>query len=116
MLAYFIRGFLLGFPNAAVPGPFQAYLLVQTMKNGIRPTLLVALAPLISDGPIILLVLIILSQLSDSALGLIQLAGAVFILHLSYGAYQTMQKPLTSCSPCRSATYTNVAAVFKGSF
>ncbi|MFC2155448.1 LysE family translocator [Acidobacteriota bacterium] len=89
MIAYFIQGFALGFPNAAVPGPFQAYLLSQTLKNGWKRSLPIALAPLISDGPIIVLVLLVLSRIPKQALALIQVAGGFFILYLSYGAYKS---------------------------
>ncbi len=87
-----MSGFLLGFPNAAVPGPFQAYLLSQTVKHGWRRTLPVALAPLVSDGPIIVLVLFVLSQLGQQTLGIIQTAGAFFIFYLAYGAYRAFRQ------------------------
>ncbi|MCK5056416.1 MAG: LysE family translocator [Candidatus Aminicenantes bacterium] len=91
MIAYFIQGFALGFPNAAVPGPFQAYLLSQTLKNGWKRSLPIALAPLISDGPIIVLVLLVLSRIPKQALALIQIAGGFFILYLAYGAFKAFR-------------------------
>jgi threonine/homoserine/homoserine lactone efflux protein len=91
VVTYLLSGFVLGFPNAAVPGPFQAYLLSQTMKNGWKRTLPVALAPLISDGPIIILVLFLLSQLGQQTLGIIQCVGAVFVFYLAYGAYRSFR-------------------------
>jgi threonine/homoserine/homoserine lactone efflux protein len=91
VLTYLLSGFLLGFPNAAVPGPFQAYLLSQTMKHGWKRALPVALAPLISDGPIIVLVLFLLSRLGQQTLGIIQCVGAVFIFYLAFGAYRSFR-------------------------
>lgn len=91
MIAYFLQGFALGFPNAALPGPFQAFLLSQTLKNGWKSSLPIALAPLLSDGPIILLVLLILSRVPKLALGIIQTAGGFFILYLAYGAYKSFR-------------------------
>jgi threonine/homoserine/homoserine lactone efflux protein len=91
MIAYFIQGFALGFPNAAVPGPFQAYLLSQTLKNGWKRSLPIALAPLISDGPIIVLVLLVLSRIPKQTLALIQIAGGFFILYLAYGAFKAFR-------------------------
>lgn len=91
MIAYFIQGFALGFPNAAVPGPFQAYLLSQTLKNGWKRSLPIALAPLLSDGPIIVLVLLILSRMPKQALASIQIAGGLFIFYLAYGAYRSFR-------------------------
>lgn len=88
MFAYLLQGLVLGLPAAAQPGPFQAYLLSQTMKNGWRRTLPAALAPLLSDGPIILLVVLILTQIPGWFLRVVQLAGGLFILYLAWDAYR----------------------------
>lgn len=91
MLGFFLRGLALGLPAAAQPGPFQAYLLSQTMKNGWRRTLPAALAPLLSDGPIIILVVLILTQLPPWFLRSLRLAGGLFILYLAWKAYHTFR-------------------------
>ena len=65
MVWYLLQGLGYGGAAAAQPGPFQAYLLSQTLKNGLRSTLVAALAPLMSDGPIVLLVLLVLTQMPD---------------------------------------------------
>jgi threonine/homoserine/homoserine lactone efflux protein len=91
VLSLFLQGFLLGLPAAAQPGPFQAYLLAQTMKNGWRRTLPAALAPLISDGPIILLVVLLLTQLPPVFLRALQIAGALFLLFLAWRAVQSFR-------------------------
>ena len=49
-------------PGAVQPGPFQMYLISQTLLKGWKRTLPVVFAPLISDGPIIALCLFVLSQ------------------------------------------------------
>ncbi|MCA9873963.1 MAG: LysE family transporter [Anaerolineales bacterium] len=92
MLIYLSQGLVLGFSAAAQPGPFQAYLLSQTIRNGWRRTLSAAFAPLISDGPIILLVLLILTRTPDWFLDLMRLLGGLFLLYLAWGAYQTFRK------------------------
>lgn len=92
MLIYLSQGLVLGFSAAAQPGPFQAYLLSQTIQNGWRRTLSAAFAPLISDGPIILLVLLILTRTPDWFLNLMRLLGGLFLLYLAWGAYRTFRK------------------------
>lgn len=87
MFAYFLIGLGLGFPAAAQPGPFQAYLLGQTLKNGVRQTLPAAFAPLISDGPIILLVLVVLTRLPATFVTILQFSGGVFLLYLAWRAW-----------------------------
>jgi threonine/homoserine/homoserine lactone efflux protein len=83
MIAYFIQGLLLGLPAAASPGPLQAFFLSETMRVGWRRTLPTALAPLISDLPIILLVLLILTRTPDWLLRIIRIGGGLFLLYLA---------------------------------
>lgn len=63
MLFHLAQGAVYGFAAAVQPGPFLAYLISQTLRNGWRRTLPVVLAPLLSDGPIIVLVLFVLSRI-----------------------------------------------------
>jgi threonine/homoserine/homoserine lactone efflux protein len=92
MLPYLLKGLSYGFAAAVSPGPMQAFLLSQTLKNGWLKTLPAALAPLISDGPIIVLVLFILAQVPESGLRLIRIAGGLFILYLAWGAYKNYRQ------------------------
>lgn len=91
MLPLFTQGFLLGGTAAAQPGPFQAFLLSLTQRNGFRGSLPAAFAPLISDGPIILLVLLVLSQLPEWGLHGLRIAGGFFLLYLAWGAFKTFR-------------------------
>ena len=58
----FVEGAALGFSAAAQPGPLQAYLLAQSVRNGSARTLPVALVPLATDPPLIAVVLAVLAQ------------------------------------------------------
>ncbi len=86
MTAFLLKGMVLGFTAAAQPGPFQAYLLSQVTQHGWRRTLPATLAPLISDGPIVALMLFALRDVPASALAGIRFAGGAFILYLAYSA------------------------------
>ncbi len=88
MLPYILQGLSYGFAAIASPGPLQAFFLSQTLKNGWLRTLPAALAPLLSDGPIIVLVLFILAQVPESGLRLIRVVGGLFLLYLAWGAFQ----------------------------
>lgn len=88
MFGFFVQGMVLGLSAAASPGPFQAYLISQSLRLGWRRALPVALAPLISDGPIILLVLLVLTRLPDELLRFLQIAGGVFVIYLAWKALQ----------------------------
>lgn len=87
LLSYLLQGAGFGLAAAAQPGPFMAYLIAQTLAHGWRRTLPAALAPLISDGPIIALMLLALTRLPDSFRVVLHLASGGFILYLARGAY-----------------------------
>src|SRR5512142_380833 len=88
MLTYLLQGISLGLSAAASPGPYQAFLIGQALKNGWRRTLPAALAPLITDGPIIALMLLVLTRMPGSILRIIQLAGGLFVLYLAWKSLQ----------------------------
>ena len=88
MWLYVLQGIGYGFAAAVQPGPFQTYLISQTLTRGWKQTLPAALAPLLSDGPIIALCLLVLSQVPLWFQRVLYLAGGLFILYLAYGAYK----------------------------
>ena len=55
MTAYLIFGITYGFIAGVQPGPFQTYIISQTIKRGWKQTLPASFAPIISDGPIFIL-------------------------------------------------------------
>ena len=89
MWLYILQGIGYGFAAAVQPGPFQTYLISQTLIKGWKRTLPAAFAPLLSDGPIIALSLLILSQLPPWFQRFLYMAGGLFVLYLSYGAYKS---------------------------
>jgi threonine/homoserine/homoserine lactone efflux protein len=91
MLTFLLQGLALGFAAGAQPGPFQTYLISQTLSQGWRRTWIAAFAPLVSDGPIVALVLLVLSQVPDWFQRVLQIVGGVFVLYLAWGAYRAWQ-------------------------
>lgn len=107
MLVYFLQGLTLGLSAMATPGPFQAFLLAQTLKNGWKRTLPAAFAPLMSDGPIIFLVFLVLTQSPTWFLNLLQIAGGLFVLYLAKSALATLRTPTLTPPLSASATRQN---------
>jgi len=64
------------------------YLITQTITHGFRKTWVMAFAPLISDGPIILLALLVLAQMPAWLQRGLNLVSGIFILYLAQGAYR----------------------------
>jgi len=88
MLIYALQGVGYGFAAAVQPGPLQTYLISQTLKNGRRRTLPAALAPLISDGLILAVVLLVLSRVPGWFTRFLYIAGGCFVLYLAVGAFR----------------------------
>jgi threonine/homoserine/homoserine lactone efflux protein len=88
VLIYLIEGITFGFAAAAQPGPFQTYLMSRSLNDGWRRTLPAAFAPLLSDGPIILLVLLVLNSIPLWWERVLQTAGGIFLLYLAFGTFK----------------------------
>ncbi|MBC8333787.1 MAG: LysE family transporter [Anaerolineales bacterium] len=88
MIPYILQGLTLGFAAGAQPGPFQTYLITQSLANGWKKTIIAAFAPLVSDGPIILITLLLLRQLPKSLQRGLYVAGGIFILYLAWSSFK----------------------------
>ena len=77
-----------------MPGPFQAYLIDTAARRGHRAAALAALAPLLSDGPIILIATLLLSRLPVWTLPVLRVIGGAYVLYLALVAYLTLRNLL----------------------
>ena len=93
MWMYLLQGLGFGFAAASQPGPFQTYLISQSISRGWRRTLPSALAPLLSDGPIIALCLLVLSQVPVWMEQVLYAVSGAFILYLAWGALRAWRAP-----------------------
>jgi threonine/homoserine/homoserine lactone efflux protein len=86
-----------GFAIAAAiqPGPLQAFLLSSVAQRGWKRTLPAAFSPLLSDGPIALLVLFVLNHIPERMSFLLQAAGGLFLLYLAWASYRQWRKQPT---------------------
>jgi threonine/homoserine/homoserine lactone efflux protein len=73
------------------PGPTQIFIISRTLAGGWRHALPLACTYLISDIPIVTVVLLILSNVPDLARDILHLAGGVFLLYLAWGAFRTFK-------------------------
>ncbi len=76
---------------AVQPGPLQTYIISETLSKGWRKTLPASFAPLISDGPIIILVLFVLTQIPHWFIQFLHIAGALFLFYLAYGSFKSLK-------------------------
>lgn len=84
MLYFLTIGSILGLSAGFAPGPLLTLVISETLQYGLRSGIKVAIAPLITDLPVILLSLFILKKISGfhELLGAISLLGALFIFFL----------------------------------
>jgi threonine/homoserine/homoserine lactone efflux protein len=88
LITFLIQGVSLGITAAASPGPFQAFLISESLAGGWRRSARIAFAPLITDVPIVLLVLLVLGQLPAVAIRALYVAGGLFVLYLAWGSWR----------------------------
>ena len=91
MIHFLTIGIILGLSAGFAPGPLLTLVISETLQNNIRSGIKVALAPIITDLPIVLISLVIIAKLTDSyaALGLISLGGGLLLLFLGWQGLKT---------------------------
>jgi threonine/homoserine/homoserine lactone efflux protein len=77
-------GVVLGLSGGIAPGPLTALVIRQTLRYGSREGIKVAFAPVLTDGPLVLAAWFAMGWLSDTALGVVSLLGAVFLVWMAW--------------------------------
>lgn len=90
MLTALAFGVLLGLSAGLAPGPLLALVLAQTLRHGPREGCKIALSPLVTDAPIILVALGAAARLNElrPLLGGVSLAGGAFVLYLAWDSFR----------------------------
>jgi threonine/homoserine/homoserine lactone efflux protein len=91
MIEYLSAGTLLGLASGFAPGPLLVLVVSETLRHDIRAGIKVAIAPLITDVPIIVVSLMVLNRLAHfkTILGGVSILGGLFILYLGYDSIKT---------------------------
>jgi len=89
MFVYLFFGITYALAAAIQPGPFQTFIISKTLENGWKKTLPAAFAPVLSDGPIIVLVLFILSKIPSELIKFLQIGGGLLLLYLAYSSFRS---------------------------
>ena len=88
MLSNLLIGISYALSAGLQPGPLQAFFLAKVAENGWRRALPAAFAPLISDGPIALISITLLTTLPESFRNWIQLAGGALLLSFAWSTFR----------------------------
>ena len=91
MISALTTGILFGLSSGLAPGPLLALVVTQTLKHDAKEGMKVAAAPLLTDLPIILVSVFILTRFLNyrSILGGISLVGGLYVLYLAYESLNT---------------------------
>jgi threonine/homoserine/homoserine lactone efflux protein len=84
MLRYVLFGSGLAFAAVIQPGPLQAFLFSRVTAVGWRRTLPACLAPLLSDGPIALVSIFVLGQLSLDMQCILKACGGAYLFYIAW--------------------------------
>ena len=88
--AFLASGCVFGLAGGFTPGLTTALVVAQTIRFGFIDGLKVAIAPLLTDAPIIALSVLLVGQLArvESILGVITLLGAAFLIYLAVESFR----------------------------
>ncbi|MGZ5441083.1 MAG: LysE family translocator [Thermoanaerobaculia bacterium] len=89
MLTALSAAFVYGLTGGLTPGPLMTLVISQTLRHGAREGIKTSLAPLVTDGPIIVLLLLFLGRIAAirPLLGGIAVAGVAFLLYLAWESW-----------------------------
>lgn len=91
MIQYLLSGVIFGFSAGFSPGPLLTLVISETLSYNLKQGLKVAIAPLITDFPIVLIAILLLAKLSHTnlILGIISILGGLLVFYMGYTSFKT---------------------------
>ena len=91
MVHFIVIGIILGVPAGLAPGPLLALVISETLQHNIKSGIKVAVAPVLTDLPLLLLTFFILAKLSafHHILGIISLVGGGVVFFMGVQSLMT---------------------------
>ncbi|MCS6827515.1 MAG: LysE family transporter [Caldilinea sp.] len=104
-MSHLLAGLTLGFAAGVSPGPLMTLVITRTLEYGLAAGLRVAVAPLITDAPIVMLTVLFVSALPSGVETALTLAGAAFLLYLAWEtAHDAQSATLLRTGPAAQAS------------
>jgi len=97
MTHFLTIGIILGLSAGFSPGPLLALVISETLRHGVGAGIRVALAPLVTDVPIVAFSFLVLAKLSQSSLilGVVSLCGSVVVFYMGLNSLRARGVALT---------------------
>jgi threonine/homoserine/homoserine lactone efflux protein len=113
-LEFIAIGSFLGMTAGISPGPVLTLVITQTLKHDKKEGIKVAVSPLITDLPIILITVLIFSKLSrfNNVLGAISIIGGIFVAFLGYESVRTKGLNISTQDPKSGSLKKGILANF----
>ncbi len=92
-MGYLLEAAMLGLSAALLPGALQAFFFAQAVRLGTRRALFLAFTPLLSDGPLVLVSLLLLSQVPAGWLRALRVLGGLYLLYLAWQVAKSPPQP-----------------------
>ena len=82
--SFLFSGVVFGLSAGLSPGPLLTLVISETLKHDVKEGIKVSIAPVLTDFPIVIFTILVLSRLSDmlALLGLVSLLGSAFLVYL----------------------------------
>lgn len=95
-LAFLASGCVFGLAGGFTPGPTTTLLVAQTVRYGLGDGVKVAIAPALTDAPIIVVAVVLMGRLAQirPVLGGITLLGAAFLVYLAAESFSVRRVEL----------------------
>ncbi len=107
LVSFLLQGAGLGFSASISPGPLLAYLVSQSLTGSWKRGAIVALAPLVSDIPLVILITLLLDEVPELFLSLVSFAGGLYLIFLAWRLFRSWRSSSDLSTPRPSKIYRN---------
>ena len=92
-------GLTIGWAAGISPGPLNLLVVQSALRSGASAGALVAVAPLITDAPIVGLSLLVASTVPDAVLTVMSIAGGLYLIWLGVAEWRSSAEALAELAP-----------------
>lgn len=103
---------VLGTTSGLSPGPLLTLVIAESLQRGFRSGAAVAVAPIVTDAPIVLLMVLLAHLLSsvNYVIGMLYIAGSAYLAYLSVEIFKTRGMDVDTASGVRASFIKGVTA------